>query len=602
MENLKKIPSAIINVLKSVDKYFIILSVFFFVFLILYWGRFGDPVIDCGREAYIPYAMADLGKVLFKDIICIYGPVPYYLNALIVKFLGTNLNTMYLIGAFLSYIFLFGIYNLAKRFIGAGLAFIFSGIIIFCCILNTSISNYIFPYSYAIVYSLVFAAFHLVFMYKFIDIASSAGNAGCKNLCISAFFLSLCLLSKLDFLPCVIPFLIILFLYRKKLNCRAFAMILVSFLSSFLFVAIILLLQKVSLQNLIFNFKMISNMAHSPSLEYFYSVCTGYFFEFKKTFMFVKEFLLSSAILLLAGILGNFALKIKNNFLSICISFAICTFAAYIILVLNLLRYIFLYIPLLVSVFLVVKCIIYIVKKYKNSSIKIPNNDIIKYSFILFSVLFSLKSLFGLFHELYGTFYLPFILLSFIIIILLVFRKNQPQAAGIFKIIGTTVIFLFIFQNFIVFNLAKNTPVKSKQGVIYTEKTIATSLNFAINFLEANLKKDETLLVLPEGLFVNFILKKDYPYYNTSFTPLDFDAYGEKYLTEHLLANQPNYIVFLSRSYQDYNKTFICTDFGVEFCNVVFENYTLKTQFGSNTFTKLQKEPLIQIFERKDDD
>ena len=53
-------------------------------------------------------------------------------------------------------------------------------------------------------------------------------------------------------------------------------------------------------------------MAHSPSLEYFYSVCTGYFFEFKKTFMFVKEFLLSSAILLLTGILGNFALKIKN--------------------------------------------------------------------------------------------------------------------------------------------------------------------------------------------------------------------------------------------------------------------------------------------------
>ena len=93
--------------------------------------------------------------------------------------------------------------------------------------------------------------------------------------------------------------------------------------------------------------------------------------------------------------------------------------------------------------------------------------------------------------------------MSFIIIILLVFRKNQPQAAGIFKIIGTTVIFLFIFQNFIVFNLAKNTPVKSKQGVIYTEKTIATSLNFAINFLEANLKKDETLLVLPEGILLH---------------------------------------------------------------------------------------------------
>ena len=121
------------------NKYLLILSGIYLFFLILFWGKFGDPIVDCGREAYIPYAMADLGKILFKDIICIYGPLPYYLNALVVKLLGPSLSTMYFIGAVFSYAFLLLFYSLSKRFFGALSAFLISLVVLFACIFSVYI-------------------------------------------------------------------------------------------------------------------------------------------------------------------------------------------------------------------------------------------------------------------------------------------------------------------------------------------------------------------------------------------------------------------------------------------------------------------------------
>ncbi len=595
MEALKKIFFIIKDKIQS-DKYFLFVSLIFFIFLFIYKGKFGDPVIDCGREAYMAFAMADLGKVLYKDIICIYGPLPYYINAFIVKIFGANLGTMYGIGIFLSYIFLYGIYNIAKRFFDAGFAFIYTLIVLFICVLNPSISNYIFPYSYAIVYALVFAVFHLIFLFKFIDKIKNNNTFAFRNLIFSAFFVSLCLLSKFDFIPCILPFLIIIFKYRKNFNLKYSGFTLFSFFLPFLLTFFILIFQHASLQNLIFNLKMISNMAHSPSLNYFYTVCTGYFFEFKKTFMFVPKFLFLSLIIIGTGFLGYFISKIKNTKLKVFVNLFLIIIASVILFKFELVRYIFVYLPLIVLVFFILKSFIFFIKKIKNPKLIASKKDTIVYSFILFSLLFSLKTLFGLFHELYGVFYLPFILLSFLIIASFLFKNSKIPFREFFKATGILIIFLFLIQNFLIFFTLKNTPIKTKAGTIYTEKKYADAFNYAFNFFNKNLKEGDTVLPLPEGLLFNFILKSDYKFFNTSFTPLDFDAYGENYLIQELLEYKPRYIIMLLRSYEDYGKEFLCKDFGQKFCEVVNENY-------SAVYDKNVSAPplgqIIRIFERK---
>ena len=152
MEVLKKTWAAL-----KKNGYFSILSLIFFGALVLLWGRFGDPVVDCGREAYIPFAMADVGKVLCKDIVCIYGPVPYYINALVVKLFGASFGVMQAIGAFFAYMFLFLFYSFSKRFFGAAQAFFISFLVLVSCVFSVHIFNYIFPYSYAMLYALVFS-------------------------------------------------------------------------------------------------------------------------------------------------------------------------------------------------------------------------------------------------------------------------------------------------------------------------------------------------------------------------------------------------------------------------------------------------------------
>ena len=606
MEVLKNLYFALKNALQNFikDKNFLFLSILFFTFLVMYWGRFGDPVIDCGREAYIPYAMADLGKVLFKDIICIYGPVPYYLNAFFVKLFGANLNTMYIIGAALSLIFLFGFYKFSKRFIGPGLAFALSGITIACCIFNPTIFNYIFPYSYAMLYSLVFALFHLIYLFKFIDEIESLENSSLlslRNLYTSAFLLSLCLLSKFDFIPCVLPFLIVLFKYRKMLNLKAFLHIVAVFLIPFLILFLIFLIQKVTLQDLMFNFKMISNMAHSPSLEYFYKFCTGYFFSFKKTFMFIIPFLISVICLAIAGFLGYFASKIKNKFLQICMQIIISVIFGYIIWAFTL-KYVFTYYPLFVLIFFILQCFILLFKWYKTKGLVLEKEEFLILLFILTTLLFSLKCLYGLFYSVYGTYYIPFILLSSIIAFLIVFEKQKNAVTIGLKTSLFIIIAIFTIHNHFVFDY-KTAPLKITQGKFFTQKSVAYSMNNAMQYLNKKLQKNDTVLALPEGLMVNYLLKKPSPFYNTSFTPLDFDAYGEDYLVKKLLLNRPKYIVMLSRRYADYDKTFLCADFGQKFCSVVGQNYAFDFQFvgkGEESFAGREQDMyLIRVFERK---
>lgn len=601
MEVLKKTG----EILKK-SGYFGILSLIFFTALIFLWGRFGDPVIDCGREAYIPYAMADLGKVLFKDIVCIYGPVPYYLNAFIVKLFGPSLNTMQAIGALLSYIFVLGYFCLSKRFIGAPFAFGLTVLIIFSCILTPSISNFIFPYSYAIVCALVFAVFHLIFLFKFVDCtASDTGENALKSggktslyLSFSAFFLSLCLLSKFDFLPCVLPFLIILFLFRKSLKLRDCALSFLAFLIPFGAVFLIFLIQKVSIEDLTFNFKMISNMAYSPSLQYFYTVCTGYFFEFKKTFMFVPKFLVSSFFVILAGVLGYFAdKKIGNK--ALYAGFFILSFvilgAFY--LSFGLFRYIFLYLPLLVFLFFIASVAKFILKKAKDPSLSVFMAGIKIYTLILFSIFFSLKTLFGLFHELYGVYYLPFIALSFVIIIFILCPERfKTFAEAAFPWSAGFIIFLFILSNSIAFFGVKSVPVKTPAGTIYTTSPY---LNNVISFLKSDMKENDSVLVLPEGLFVNFALHKEHNFFNTSFTPLDFDAYSEDYLINKVSANAPKYLVIIKRDYSDYGKSFICEDFGQKFCAKINELYKNKNLINDEFASVSGHKPVIAVFKRK---
>lgn len=57
------------------------------------WRKWPDPLIDFGRELYVPWQISQ-GKVLYRDIAALFGPFSQYLNALFFWLFGVSLTTL----------------------------------------------------------------------------------------------------------------------------------------------------------------------------------------------------------------------------------------------------------------------------------------------------------------------------------------------------------------------------------------------------------------------------------------------------------------------------------------------------------------------------
>lgn len=68
-------------------------AVFFFVFAWWSWLKWPDPLIDFGRELYVPWQILR-GKVLYRDLESLFGPLSPHLNALWFRLFGVSLLTL----------------------------------------------------------------------------------------------------------------------------------------------------------------------------------------------------------------------------------------------------------------------------------------------------------------------------------------------------------------------------------------------------------------------------------------------------------------------------------------------------------------------------
>lgn len=71
------------------------------VMLLSFWGRAPDPIIDFGRELYIPWRLT-AGQQLYRDFTYFNGPFSPYFNALIFKIFGVSLQTLTILNVVLA--------------------------------------------------------------------------------------------------------------------------------------------------------------------------------------------------------------------------------------------------------------------------------------------------------------------------------------------------------------------------------------------------------------------------------------------------------------------------------------------------------------------
>src|SRR5689334_3175158 len=110
------------------------------------WQRWGNPLVDCGREMNQPLRLAG-GEMLYSDVRHIYGPLSPYLNALLFRLFGASLNVLYADGIITALLILGLVYWLARQLMNPLAAAATTLSVMWLCAFKQA-GNYILPYSY----------------------------------------------------------------------------------------------------------------------------------------------------------------------------------------------------------------------------------------------------------------------------------------------------------------------------------------------------------------------------------------------------------------------------------------------------------------------
>jgi len=133
------------------------------------WNRWLDPIIDTGRDLYIPEQMRG-GVTIYRDIVYYYPPLTPYLLALITAITGSSIAAYAGIGMTIAVLTAAALYFGGR--VTGGRTTAFSAALLFaaCSIAGRSTwgTNYLFPYSHAATLGTLFFAAFVAFLCDFL--------------------------------------------------------------------------------------------------------------------------------------------------------------------------------------------------------------------------------------------------------------------------------------------------------------------------------------------------------------------------------------------------------------------------------------------------
>ena len=520
-------------------KSLILLWILCIVGLIFFLGHYSGILIDFGREVYYPEQMLS-NKVLYKDLFNIYGPFAYQINAVLYKIFGIKLSTLYGSGAICSLLIISGIYLIARKFLSEFLSFCIGIFAIVTGVTTTSIFNFHFPYSWAILYGLIAFLYSLLFLIKFQE------DNKVKNLYLSAFLAGICVTCKYDF---ILYALIVLFFIFKTKNFKA----LVTFCIIPVLSYGILFIQGMRFSDILNTMQIVGSMAHTKTLTYFYQNSGVYFTPMTVVWNITK--LIIFAIPFGLFLLGANLFENKKIVFKI-LSIFICTASLLIFWFSSTLE-----LKTQIS-FLPLFGILFAICLYKKFDLKLTVLYISIYSICL-------KAFWALFLGSYGTYYAPLVIIAILVLMFKFIPEKFEKYIGIY-----ILFFSLIYFSFDCFSLSlPKTIINTPKGKITTSTYQAVSTNSLIDYINKNTNKNDKIAIFPEGMIINFLTdRKSDDFYN-SLIPLYVETFGEKKIVEHFKSEKPDYIILNNYNTKDYYYAYICQDYALDFCEFVKTNY-----------------------------
>ena len=554
----------------------VILGIVYVFFIVATWGKWGHVVSDSFREAIIPQALLE-GKVFYSDITNLYSPLAYWLNASLFAVFGSSLNVLYFAGIVNSLIILSTIYFITKKFSSDFTAFtvVLTIMEIFTfriTMLNSA--SWFFPYSYSFIY-----AFSACLLALLAFILYKEKNE-LKYLFITFFLSGLSFAFKADFLLfAIIPFVELI----KNKSVKQFFTAFACFAAPCCLTLCFYLLFGGSISAVLGQIQFLSAFSKAPSVLLFNKL-----FLPQTINLYVIQNLICSTIgfATITAIFGLcvsavfFAVnKLKNNILKAIISM-LGIFFGYTILITLTAKLEFIYFGLhanlvCIPYFVIIGAICVFIFKDKGKNCTKQEKFFILLAAVGFLTAFRLIS--SVFISYIGNFIMPIFWLAFVFFCMELLPEYFPKlkTENYKKITATAFIAIGLTFSYLYFYLAgtMNTKINSSKGSVYVSENYAKTINDTLDYINQNVPKDKTLLVMEEGLIFNYLTdrKTDLKYY--ALIPHIIDTFGEEKIISEISKNPPDYVFITNNIYP----TKLGGKFGIDYAKqitaYVFDNY-----------------------------
>ena len=120
--------------------------------------------------------------------------------------------------------------------------------------------------------------------------------------------------------------------------------------------------------------------------------------------------------------------------------------------------------------------------------------------------------------------------------------------------------------------LTFNASLKNSKGPVYAE---------LLPWLENNVSPNEGLLVMPEGVIINYLARRDNPGRLFEFTPNLLESLGEKSVIDIIQEANPGYIVITDRDTSEHGASCFGKDYGVAIKEWIKIRYEVIQQIGA---------------------
>jgi 4-amino-4-deoxy-L-arabinose transferase-like glycosyltransferase len=142
----------------------------------------------------------------------------------------------------------------------------------------------------------------------------------------------------------------------------------------------------------------------------------------------------------------------------------------------------------------------------------------------------------------------------------------------------------------------KTGVITSNNDQFYSDD-LSHLVNASLNEVESTLGEKDTLAVLPEGVFLNFLLRRKNTTPFLTLMPPELLIHGEQHIVDSFDASPPDYILLVNKDTSEYGARFFGVDYGQSIGDWVKQNYESVSIIGQQPF--VNEKPGALLLKRK---